>query len=77
MCEDLLSIRHTCEELVRFFVPIPHTCKQKTSEVARSVARLQLPVAGGPEIDPTTGTFFREDLIMKIFLRPLLLIQEE
>ena len=27
--------------------------------------------ASGPDIDPMSGTFFREDLVMKTFLLPL------
>ena len=40
--------------------------------VARSVARL---VAGGPDIGPTSDTFFHEDLVMKIFMRPFFLFR--
>ena len=41
MCEELVGIRHTCEELVRLFlgceelVPIPHTCEEFVDKVWR------------------------------------------
>ena len=39
-----------------------------------AVARSEAPPLG-PEFDPTSGTFFRGDLVMKTFLRPFSLFR--